>query len=326
MNVNSCDQNQNSPCVFFRAFLFLSVLLAAHTPFAANAAPSSLAVTVSIPPVTYFVERVGGDAVTVTVMAGKGQDPHTYEPTAAQMRGISEAELYFAIGVPFETRWLPKFKALNPAMRIVSLHDAVERIKGRPDLAMRDTLPGKGRHRHDHDDGQGERRHGLETDDPHVWLAPADMLRTVPLIVQALGEKRPDMKETFEKRGEALRNDMADLDARIRELFASLDNRIFLTFHQSWAHYARNFALREVSVELDGREPGPKSMAKLMDFAKENAIRAIVADGMTSRSTLTAVARNIKATAVTASPLEEDWPNSLLEFSEKLAAALKGRD
>lgn len=303
---------------------FLSLFLVLLFPALAGAAP--IAVTVSIPPQKYFVEQVGGNDVTVTVMAAKGQDPHSYEPTAAQMESIAGAELYFTIGVPFEARWVPKLQSLKPSMRIVSLLGAIPRIEGKPDLALRETPPGKGRNRHgghDHEnDGHGRHHHGLDTDDPHVWLSPDDMAKAVPVIVAALGEKRPDLAETFKQRGAELRKSLASLSARIHGMLDKAGAGTFLTFHQSWAHYARNFSLREASVELEGREPGPKSMAMLMDFAKANHIRVIVADAMTSRSAVEAIASNINATVIYAVPLAEDWPGALLEFSGKLAAAL----
>lgn len=285
-------------------------------PAQAMAAP--IAVTVSIPPQKYFVERIGGSEVKVTVMAAAGRDPHTYEPTAAQMRSVAGAELYYTIGVPFEPQWVPKFAALAPSMRVVDLRGAVDRIKGKPDIALRDALPGKGRHHHSHH----EHAHGLEGDDPHVWLSPETMARTVPLMVEVLAETRPEHADAFRKRGQELLTEMAALDKEIQTMFAPLENPVFLTFHQSWAYYARNFKLREASVELEGREPGPRSMALLMDFAAKNKLRVIVADAMTARSSVEAVAQGIKGRVVIARPLEEDWPKSLREFSQELAAAL----
>ncbi|MEZ4576664.1 MAG: hypothetical protein R2861_00615 [Desulfobacterales bacterium] len=47
--------------------------------------------------------------------------PADYEPSPAQMRGMATADIYFgSVGVPFETVWLKKFAAVNPAMRIVA--------------------------------------------------------------------------------------------------------------------------------------------------------------------------------------------------------------
>jgi|GEM_PF-110083 len=342
---------------FFIGFALALTAFSCPTNALAAESKTPLAVTVSIPPQKYFLEKVGGDDVAVTVMAAKGQDPHTYEPTAAQMEGVTRAELYFTIGVPFETQWVPKFHSLNPSMHVVNLLAAIPRIDGKPDLALRDTVPGKGRQadrmssstasqavgshehnsRHDHDghdheseahthaqEGHGQHHHGLDTDDPHVWLSPSDMMQAIPLITAALTDKRPDKKGAFESRANTLLQELTALDTELTALLAPIENRTFMTFHQSWAHYARTFNLREVSVELEGREPGPKSMALLMDFAKANNIRVIVADSMTGKSSVEAIARNINATVIQAAPLAENWPVALREFSQKLAKALAG--
>ncbi|CAK7071005.1 MAG: hypothetical protein DELT_01881 [Desulfovibrio sp.] len=290
---------------------------------------SPIAVTVSIPPQKYFVEAVGGDDVVVTVMTGKGRDPHSYEPTAAQMEGISKAEVYIAIGVPFETQWLPKFAALNPAMRTVFLLRGVERITGQPDLALRDSGGARfarSEKKEDTHDGCAHHHHGLEGDDPHIWLSPKVMADTIPAIVQALAKARPGKAAAFEERGKKLTAKTLQLDSDITALFASLpaERRTFLTFHQSWAYYARNYGLREAAVELEGREIGPKSMALLIDFAKKNAITVIVSDPTTNKSALAAVAKSLNAKTLAATPLEEDWPASMRGFSEKLAKAMQG--
>ena len=40
----------------------------------------------SIQPVAFLVDRIAGDAVTVRTLVRPGQDPHTYEPTPAQVQ------------------------------------------------------------------------------------------------------------------------------------------------------------------------------------------------------------------------------------------------
>jgi len=301
--------------ILLSSFTLLILIL-----FPISAVAKPLAVSVSILPQKYFVEKIGGNAVTVTVMAAKGQDPHTYEPTASQMEGITRANLYFAINVPFEKQWIPKFVALNSSLDVVSLASVVDTIQDKPDLALRNTLPGKGLHRHAHD--HAGHHHGPEVDDPHFWLSTADMMRTVPLIVEALGKSRPDLAEEFAERGQALLREIEILEGQIRTLLTPVTNRTFLTFHQSWAYYARNFNLREASVELGGRDPGPKSMAMLIDFSRTNTIRVIVADSMTRTSAVKAITQHLGIETIYANPLAEDWPGELLKFSTALAKAL----
>jgi zinc transport system substrate-binding protein len=294
--------------------------------FAVNAVAAPINVTVSIPPQKYFVAAIGKDDVAVTVMTGKGRDPHTYEPTAAQMAGISKAEIYIAVGVPFESQWLPKFSSLAPSMHVITLQNHIERIKGEPDLALRDTSGKQTAHKHEeHAHGGHHHDHGLEGDDPHIWLSPKIMADTVPVIVKDLSGARPEKAALFAERGNKLVAETRALDAEIAAMFKGLpeNRKTFLTFHQSWAYYAHNYGLHEAAVELEGREIGPKSMVLLLDFAKKNSIKVLVSDPMTSKSALAALSKSFEAEVITATPLDENWPSSMRTFSEKLAQALR---
>ncbi|MDY6950876.1 MAG: zinc ABC transporter substrate-binding protein [Thermodesulfobacteriota bacterium] len=73
---------------------------------------------VSILPQAYFVQRVGGDRVEVSVMVGPGHSPHTYEATPIQMSEMREAKLYFRIGVDFENVWMERVSKNNPDMKV----------------------------------------------------------------------------------------------------------------------------------------------------------------------------------------------------------------
>ena len=63
--------------------ILFSILLAAcqTNTQQTEADENSFIVTVSILPQAYFVERIAGDAVSVNVMVGPGEEAHTYEPT-----------------------------------------------------------------------------------------------------------------------------------------------------------------------------------------------------------------------------------------------------
>ena len=81
-------------------------------------------IVVSILPQKTFVEKIGGNKVKVTNMVRPGSDPHSYEPRPSQMKDISNASIYFPIGLEFENTWLDKFASQNFAsFRIVSSID-----------------------------------------------------------------------------------------------------------------------------------------------------------------------------------------------------------
>jgi ABC-type Zn uptake system ZnuABC Zn-binding protein ZnuA len=79
-----------------------------------------LSVFVSILPQKYFVDKIGGDLVHVSVMVPPGANPHLYEPRPGQMAALAKTRIYFAVGVTFEVAWLPRLAPINPSMKIVT--------------------------------------------------------------------------------------------------------------------------------------------------------------------------------------------------------------
>lgn len=290
----------------------------------ATAAPalggSPLPVAVSIMPQKYFVERIAGDAVRVTVMIPQGGDPHSYEPTASLMAGVSKAALYFSIGLPFEEQWLPRFAAFAPQMRLVS---PPAELLAQPHAEPVD-IPGLGREaRHSGHASEGGPEHHHA--DPHIWLSPPAMATVTAIMRDALIEALPDKRREFTANAETLLADINTLEQRINALFASLPpkQRSFLTFHHAWGNYAAAFGLREASVEYQGKEPGPRGMAGLIKFARERNIKALVISSGTNRSSAEAIARNIGGVVVEADLTAENWPDNLWKISSSLAAAMR---
>ena len=95
-------------------------------------AADPLPVFVSIPPQKYFVEKIGGNRVSVSIMVTPGSNPHNYEPRPNQMTALSKATIYFAIGITFEDAWLSRFSDINPKMRIVHTEEGIEKISMAP--------------------------------------------------------------------------------------------------------------------------------------------------------------------------------------------------
>lgn len=287
-------------------FPFLTLLY-----FFASAQAAPLPVLVSIPPQKYFVERIGGDTVAVTAMVAKGRDPHSYEPTASQMAKVSKAQLYFAIGVPFEVQWLPRIQAMAKDMTVVrhSRDQSLAATEKKTDGPEPDHAASSG-HAH--------------SDDPHIWVSPVMVRHILPEIRDALSKANPDKAELYRKNTEILIAEVDALNKRITELFSSVppQKRVFLSLHEGWSYYARNFALTELTVELDGKEPGPKSMAAIIKEAKEHGVTTVLVDASTSNATAKALTENLKARLIRANPLEENWPDFLWSFSTELAQSL----
>ncbi len=88
--------------------------------FAVSAVFAKVSVSVSIIPQAFFVQKIAGNLVEVNIMVQKGKSPETYEPSLKELQKLSESQIYFNIGMPFERAWLRRFESANPTLKIVA--------------------------------------------------------------------------------------------------------------------------------------------------------------------------------------------------------------
>ena len=86
-----------------------------------------LNVFTSIMPQKYFVERIGGDRVNVSVLVLPGKSPATYEPSPDQVIALSKADLFFSIGVPFEKAFIPSIAESLKSLKIVDTSHGIKK-------------------------------------------------------------------------------------------------------------------------------------------------------------------------------------------------------
>ena len=88
------------------------------------------AVTVTIPPYKFFVDKIAGDKVDVNVMVSNGNNPETYEPYAQQMMELSRSALYLKVGsIGFEQTWMKKLQDNAPDMKVIDTSTGITPAK-----------------------------------------------------------------------------------------------------------------------------------------------------------------------------------------------------
>lgn len=282
-------------------------------------AAGKVPVFVSILPQKYFVEKVGGNLVEVNVMVLPGASPHTFEPKPRQMVAIAKAKLYFAIGVEFERIWLAKIAASNPAMKIVATDQGIEKI------AMLD-------HHHEDEvaeagDAQKEAEHDHESGeaaiDPHIWLSPVLVMQQARTILEALQQIDPQNHAQYQAGYQRFSEELKLLDQELKQLLTGRANLPFIVFHPSWGYFAKEYHLRQIPIELEGKSPKPAQLQELIGFAKKEAVRVIFAQPQFSSRTAEIVAKEIKGEVILIDPLAEDWGANMRTVAGKLKTALR---
>jgi zinc transport system substrate-binding protein len=273
-------------------------------PSAATAVPESAAaveetavaeplqVTVSILPQKYFVERIAGDHAVVTVMVPPGESPATYEPKPDQLTALSQAAVYFRIGVPFENAWMERFAGVNSAMPIVDTREGAN-------VRYWEDAPDK--------------------PDPHIWLSPVEVKVQAQTIKDSLAELDPNNAADYQANLDAFLADIEALEADIRQTLEGVTDRKFIVFHPAWGYFARDFGLEMIPIEVGGQEPSAAELAGLITRAQAENIKVIFAQPEFSTSAAETIANQIGGEVLLISPLNPDWLNNLRNVATTLA-------
>ncbi len=295
-------------------YAFLLIMVLSLLPAGVLAAQQK--VFVSILPQATFVKQLGGDLVSVEVMVKPGASPATYEPKPRQMAQLSEASLYLAIGVPFEAAWLERFAAANPKMRVVHTEEGIEK---RPMAAHHHE------HEGEHEKGHAEKHeHGHGILDPHVWLAPSLVKIQARSIANALIQAAPKHKAQFESNLQAFLEKCDQLDARLKGIFKDVSGeKQFMVFHPSWGYFAQDYGLKQVPIEMEGKEPSPAELEELIEHARHDGIKVIFAQPQFSEKSAKAIAEAIGGKVVKLDPLAENWSENLVNAAEIIREALR---
>ncbi len=282
--------------------LALGSVACGSRPASEATANRPLAVAVSVLPQKYIVERIGGPTVSVSVLIGPGQSPVTYDPTPRQMASLAGTRLYFTMGLEFERAWLGRMRAVHPDMTVVHMLGDIR------------LLPLEGAIEPGEEGGQ----------DPHVWMSPRLARVMAGTIRDALAEALPERRELFDLNYRRFGDHLDELDGEIREILRDLPTRTFMAFHPAWRYFAEEYGLRQIPIESHGKEPGARSLARLINRAREERVRVLVVQEQFSRTTAETVGHAVGARVISLDPLAEDYVNNLRLVAEALAEALRG--
>ena len=269
-------------------------------------------VFVSIVPQKFFLQQIGKDHVNVEVMVKPGASPATYEPKSSQMRQLASASAYFSIGAPFEHAWLDKISKVNLEMKVIHTDEGITKLS----MSKKKDKNKKKEHKeksHDHKTGL----------DVHIWLSPSLVKIQAATVTDALAKILPEKKELFQQNFDLFAKKIDTLDNDLHTIFKEKKGMKFMVFHPSWGYFAHDYGLQQVAVEVEGKNPKPAQLQKMIEKARKDDIHVIFVQAQFSTKSATVVAREIKGEVVPVNPLAEDWFLNMRLVADKLNNALR---
>lgn len=254
--------------------------------------------TVTLEPLRYFTEAIAGDNYEVVSMVPKGSSPESYDPTPQQLVNLSKSQAYFRIGyIGFEQAWMKKLEANCPDMKVYDTSKGIDLI--------RDKGHWHGDHFHEG---------GVE---PHVWNSTQNALIIADNIYQALCELDSTHQEDYQKRLDVLKQTIRQTDANVRTLLENADST-FLIYHPALSYFARDYGLKQVSIEEGGKEPSPAQLKTLIETCRNENVHTIFVQQEFDQRNAQLIANELGVNIVSINPLSYDWVKEMIRIAEAL--------
>ncbi|MDZ7580099.1 MAG: zinc ABC transporter substrate-binding protein, partial [Deltaproteobacteria bacterium] len=88
-------------------------------------------------------------------------------------------------------------------------------------------------------------------------------------------------------------------------------------------YFAQAYGLRQVPIEIEGKDPKPAQLKELIEHARQKGIRVVFVQPQFSTKSAELVAKEIGGQVAFADPLAEDWMANLRKVAGAFMASLK---
>ncbi len=281
-----------------KKIIYIFTLLILYSCGNANHNSHKPVITVTLEPLRYFTEAIAGDHYQVVSMVPKGSSPESYDPTPQQMVSLGKSLAYLRIGyIGFEQTWMKRLQENNPEMKVFDTSKGVDLIRGE---------------RHWHGDHFHEG--GVE---PHIWNSTRNALVIVDNIYAALCELDSTHRNDYRQRLDSLKQTIRQTDANVSAFLENADST-FLIYHPALSYFARDYGLKQISIEEGGKVPSPAQLKTLIETCRKENIHTIFVQQEFDQRNAQLIADELGVQIISINPLSYDWAKEMLRVAKAL--------
>lgn len=98
---------------------------------------------------------------------------------------------------------------------------------------------------------------------------------------------------------------ITELDDRVQNKIQLSGIEYFIVYHPALTYYARDYGIRQVAIEADGKEPSARRVAEIIRNARKDGVKKIFYQNQFPQSVVEVIARDMQAQYIEIDPLEE---------------------
>lgn len=280
------------------ALICLAAIAAMILISCGNSVQEKRMITVSILPQKFMLKKIVGDRFEISCMLNEGNNPEAYEPSMTHLMNIEHSVAYFCIGyIGFEDAIVGKAHVNNPNLKIFNTSKGVEVIRGT------------------HFSPEGEHNEA----DPHLWTSVANAIKISQNMLAAVVELDPDNADEYTLNFNAFKSELDSLDSRIKSQLTGKQGSAFLVWHPSLSYFARDYGLRQVSLEYEGKEIPIDKLKQNIDAARESGAHVLFVQREFDSRQAETIGEELGVKMVKINPMSYNWETELENIANAIA-------
>ena len=251
-----------------------------------SASPSSdttLKVLATFYPLYDFAKNVGGDKVTATILVPETVDVHDFDPTPSSIVSVASADVLVYNGAGLEP-WIGSVinAADNPNLTLVDSSKGIQLLHVSPQFQS-----------------------NTQTYDPHIWLNPVLVKQQVNNILNGLIEADPSNSQYYRQKAQAYNQKLDDLNSRIITATTNVKTRYFVTFHESFAYFAKEYDLTQIPIAGPFQEePTANDIQNVINAINQYHLLYVGYESLENPAVSDAIKKQTNATLILMNPIE----------------------
>lgn len=296
----------------------------------------------TIYPIYDFTKKIAGDKMNVVYLESDNQSAHDFEPSAEDMKNITDADLFIYNGAGLES-YIDKIKsAINKDIKFVEASEGIELLANHEEHDHEDEdhdhededhdHNNHNNHNHDHEDEdhnhnnhnhdngnhnennhnhdehehEGHHHHHHGPNDPHIWLSPQNAKTMLKNIVDAVSELDPENKDFYEENLKKYTDELDKLDSEFKEGLANIKSNEIVVSHEAFGYLCNEYGLTQKGIEgvMAESEPDAKTIKEIIELVKEKGIKIIFTEEAMNPKIVETISKETGAEVRTLNPLE----------------------
>lgn len=252
-------------------------------------------ISVSTEPLAWLLAQIAEDDIEITTLIPGGINPETYNPTPGTMKALAGSSAFFTLDTPgFEKNLVNTISTNFPGMLITDVSEGIDKIYGT--------------HAETTESGDGF--------DPHMLNSVKNCIQIAKTMTGTLSKMYPEKREEYAQACEDLAMKLSELDSDFTA--KNLKGKTILVRHPILTYFARDYGIRQIALEKEGKEPTPLQLSSQIGKIRESIPSLAVIEPTGGKSIEREIADELDIPIIEVNLATGDWIKELTRIADEI--------